>query len=1014
MAQEIPGGPGVDNVQDLLFQGLNITGGTFTISFNGQPAQTVAWSNNVATLVSNIQNAMNVMTEALGFPAGTAQVATYTTNNSVGIGVERDGLLSPPNPSVTFTNLLGSQPIADIIPDDTRLAGTGVSISVTTTTPGNNPTNLGPNPALPAPGAPNTNAVQTLVFGGTITGGTFTLTLTTPFTPAGAVTAPITWSSDPTTLVNNIQAALDAILPAGSTSVSQPLSNLFSTGEVAEIGSPAGITKLGSQRLTLEGNGVNTGETIVQVGALQIANDTALGSGVGGTVVDTGASLELAPVLSDNNGGISEGLQVWGNNLTLNGTGNSTYNEGALTILGADDVWRGDITLNSTISVTFQGGELQGVAVPVMTANTAALTAGPGSIPAVTVATATPGGTGVNAVQTLSFGGNITGGSFILNLYENGPNDTLVAVPTAPIQWTANPAVLVSRIQAALNVLASQFGTLSPGFVLVALLSPVIDVVANSRLTVAGVIQDPTAESPLVITGTATTGTPTITALPTTAYLSVGLGVSGTGIPAGTTIAAINSATSITLSVNATADVTGQLTFSNLNAADLVVQGGGELQLTATNTYSGTTYVNQGILTIANNEALGNTGVAGTQSLSFTGAVPQVTTFTLAFNGAITPAILYTGTDADATAIAAALNALPTIGGVIGGSVIVTPGDPGVFLITFGGNLTGISSPLLNVQVTSAAGLGTAVVGAEGGTEVANGAQLQLNAGVAVAGEPLIVQGTGSQSEILGINLNLFTLTGNTVNGSNIVSALAPANANIFVGQPLSGAGIPPGATVASIISPTRITISEPAIGTGATSLTFYPLTYNLTYNGATTSTPIAFTGNTATDMAAIQNALNALPSITGVKGSVTVTQTATPNVYDVTLGGSFAGVNQTTNVDVTPALPLDAVASVPPAQPACTGPVSPAITTVQPGFGAASEVQYMSISGAGSFYLTYDGAKTIALSGTSSATDLSNALNALPTIGGVGGFVTVNATNNPATLTLSNQQTPTDRRHDV
>jgi hypothetical protein len=44
----------------------------------------------------------------------------------------------------------------------------------------------------------------------------------------------------------------------------------------------------------------------------------------------------------------------------------------------------------------------------------------------------------------------------------------------------------------------------------------------------------------------------------------VGLAVTGTGIPAGATVAAINSATSITLSAAATANATGgALTFTN-------------------------------------------------------------------------------------------------------------------------------------------------------------------------------------------------------------------------------------------------------------------------------------------------------------------------------------------------------------------------------------------------------------------------------------------------------------------
>lgn len=62
--------------------------------------------------------------------------------------------------------------------------------------------------------------------------------------------------------------------------------------------------------------------------------------------------------------------------------------------------------------------------------------------------------------------------------------------------------------------------------------------------------------------GSITSGSPTVTAITTTG-LSVGMSVTGTGIPANTTISAIVSRTSITLSANATATTAGvSLTFS--------------------------------------------------------------------------------------------------------------------------------------------------------------------------------------------------------------------------------------------------------------------------------------------------------------------------------------------------------------------------------------------------------------------------------------------------------------------
>src|SRR5207253_284523 len=59
-----------------------------------------------------------------------------------------------------------------------------------------------------------TNETQALNFTGTITGGTFTISY------GASTSAAITYSSTPATLAANIQAALNTLLGAGSTTVS--------------------------------------------------------------------------------------------------------------------------------------------------------------------------------------------------------------------------------------------------------------------------------------------------------------------------------------------------------------------------------------------------------------------------------------------------------------------------------------------------------------------------------------------------------------------------------------------------------------------------------------------------------------------------------------------------------------------------------------------------------------------------------------------------------------------------
>ncbi len=88
---------------------------------------------------------------------------------------------------------------------------------------------------------------------------------------------------------------------------------------------PNGITKLGSQRLIIDGNGVYTGAFDIKNGAVRDQNNTGLGAGTAFTsvtTVESGASLELAATDPNTNGGLITGLDIYGEDLVLNGTGN--------------------------------------------------------------------------------------------------------------------------------------------------------------------------------------------------------------------------------------------------------------------------------------------------------------------------------------------------------------------------------------------------------------------------------------------------------------------------------------------------------------------------------------------------------------------------------------------------------------------------------------------------------------------------------------------------------------------
>jgi autotransporter-associated beta strand protein len=149
--------------------------------------------------------------------------------------------------------------------------------------------------------------------------------------------------------------------------VGGPVSEMTLTGDYSETGGaagPGGITKLGSQRVYLQGAGTYNGPVEIAAGVLRVQNSTALGTGVGGTKVDGGGALELQASVPVETGGLKTGTQVIGNHLTLNGMGNTTaynYNSpgahiAALTNFSDDNMWRGPITLGSNTAIDSDSG----------------------------------------------------------------------------------------------------------------------------------------------------------------------------------------------------------------------------------------------------------------------------------------------------------------------------------------------------------------------------------------------------------------------------------------------------------------------------------------------------------------------------------------------------------------------------------------------------------------------------------------------------------------------------------
>lgn len=588
-----------------------------------------------------------------------------------------------------------------------------------------------------------------------------------------------------------------------------------------------GIIKQGSQRLVMEGTGIFQGGVDIRQGVVLDENETGLGEPeynagtpgqMFGTTVEAGAGLILSPTLASLDGGLSVGPATWANHLTLNGTGNSTFGVAPLSVLADDNLWSGGISLNSAISITYQGS-FADTALPAdpISVNFSGLVGG--TDPTIDDTTTMTGSASQDDVETLTFGGSFASvsGTFTMTVYDGVGDFT-----TAPITWSANSSTLIGRIQNALSLDPN-----TPGLqddLLLSVVSPTIDIAPNARLIVLGPVDD-------------------------------------NGGP-----------------------ITGDGTNSALaGGSDLYIAGGGELELNGSDTYRGSTYVNQGILTVGNSNALGaGPSSSATQAIALTNAVAGFTYFTLSFGGQTTGDILYNGTAADAATVQSDLAGLSSVGA---GNVVVTQANPDVLLVTFSGSAATAAangdtiSPSIDAGASGMAGdvSGTTIVAnIEGGADVADNAQIQLQGGITVNNVPLVIQGQGSNNEptvqaftvggqstgTYSLNFNGQTASGITYSASAAqiqadlqgLSSVGGAGGQVYVTQ----TGISPG-----VNDQQQLTINSSVANNATFQLSFGPTAYDS--NVYTTTPPITYDANSAAQTAVnIEKALNALTNIGG------------------------------------------------------------------------------------------------------------------------------------------------------
>ena len=701
------------------------------------------------------------------------------------------------------------------------------------------------------------------------------------------------------------------------------------SGIIQDTGTGAlALTKSGTGTLTLSGANSYDGATSITAGALNIQNNTALGSTVGSTTVSSGAALELQ-------GGIAVGeaisftnTGVGGNGAIRNISGNNTLS-GALTIAN-----------NTTNLIQSDAGTLllSGTINSSSTASRNLTLSGAGNITisaamnlngsAGTTGTLTKNGTGyatITNANTFSGLTTVSAGTLeIQNATALGSsaaagNTSVTSGATLAISnniTTAEPLSLNGQGVGSNGALRGLSGTNTVTGNITLATASYIGVDASSTLTASGIISGATdltkvGNGTLVLTAANTyTGTTAINAgtleIRNTAGLGGGTGV--TTISNGATLAlggagytttenitvagagvsnlgAIRNASgnntlsgNLTMSADSSIGVasgtiltaTGTLASSG-GDYDLLKTDAGNLILSGTNSYTGTTTVRNGTLTVTTNSPvslngalgisgstvqLGDAGTAASDNLALlignaTGGRSidrSISVNNFNTSGTVTIGGTNTsGTNNFTGNIALARDAILTsasagtvaISGDLSGTGAITATGTGTIVLSGNNSLTGGATVTSGATLVAASN--TALGGTTAGTTVNSGGTLGLQGGITIpAGEAFTIAGVGVGS----------AGALNNVSGTNAVTGNITLSANSNVG---AAAGT---LNLSGVISGTGNSFTK--VGAGEVVLSG---TSSNTYTGGTTVSAGTLT-------------LNKTPGLdaTGPSGTISVT----------------------------------------------------------------------------------------------------------------------------------------------
>ncbi|MFD0895240.1 autotransporter-associated beta strand repeat-containing protein [Luteolibacter ambystomatis] len=325
------------------------------------------------------------------------------------------------------------------------------------------------------------------------------------------------------------------------------------------------------------------------------------------------------------------------------------------------------------------------------------------------------------------------------------------------------------------------------------------------------------------------------------------------------------------------------------NAVNLVKAGTGTLTLSGTNTYTGKTYINSGILSIAADSGLGTApGAVVADQITISGGMLRTTSsFTLSTNRGIT-----LGAAGGTISVNNSGGTLTYAGTISGSGALTMTGASNTsgLLLTTAQTYTGgtfINSGRIQLNATAAT-LGTGDIVIDGSSSSAG--ELWINAGVTLANR-IFLKGVGSESRgVIRISSTVATtLSGPIVLQANSTISNSSAGATTLSGQ-ISGAY--------------NLSLNT---GTAAASGASYILSGGNTYSGGTTigngsvriangaATNAFGTGTiTFSGSATIANGTSASATAQTISNAITINSGATASFdagyNDLTLAGNIGG----------------------------------------------------------------------------------------------------------------------------